>query len=123
MDHKFRIELLAHPREAHQSLTMHLPASHHRLQLIPRLAPFEQQGRQYRMFVAVNGHTVGRAVPLPVKDDPLPQNAIVFEASLQASTNIIVVTVIANLPKGQKLMNGADCEVEKLVLNLQLLRS
>ncbi|KAH6634227.1 hypothetical protein B0J18DRAFT_12148 [Chaetomium sp. MPI-SDFR-AT-0129] len=122
MDHKFRMEFPAHPREAHQNLTMHLPASYHRLQLIPRLAPFEQQGRQYRMFVAVNGHTVGRAVPLPVKDDPLPPNAIVFDANLQASTNIIVVTVIANLPKGQRLMNGADCEVEKVVLNLQLLR-
>ncbi|KAK4157748.1 Bromodomain-containing protein [Chaetomidium leptoderma] len=122
MDHRFRLEIPAHPKEAHQNLTLHIPGNHNRLQLIPRLAPFEQQGRQYRVFVAVNGQTVGRATPLPVPDDPLLPDAVVFDANLQYVTNIIAITVIASLPKGQKLPNGADCELEKLVLNIQLLR-
>ena len=122
MDPKFRLDIPAHPKEAHQNLTVHIPSSHNRLQLIPRLAPFEQQGRQYRMFVMVNGQTIGRAAPIPVTDDPLPPNPIVFDVILQPITNIIAVTVIAGLPKGQKLPTGADCEVEKLNLNVQLLR-
>ncbi|KAK4105688.1 hypothetical protein N658DRAFT_128347 [Parathielavia hyrcaniae] len=122
MDHRFRLEIPAHPKEAHQNLTLHVPGHHHRLQLIPRLPAFESDGRQYRLFVTVNGQTVGRAAPLPVPDDPLPPSAIVFEFNLQHMTNIVTVTVIAALPKGQKLPNGADVEVEKLVLNLQLLR-
>ncbi|KAL2184402.1 hypothetical protein L209DRAFT_757879 [Thermothelomyces heterothallicus CBS 203.75] len=122
IDPKFRLEIPAHPKEAHQNLTTHIPATHSRLQLIPRLAPFEQQGRQYRMFVTVNGQTIGRAPPVPADDDPLPPNPIVFDLVLQPVTNIIAVTVIASLPKGQRLPNGADCEVEKLVLNVQLLR-
>ena len=123
MDHRFRLEIPADAKEAHQNLTVHVPGNHGRLQVIPRLAPFEHQGRAYRMFVSINGQTVGRATPLPVPDDPLPQNAIVFDLNLQYTTNIVIITVIAALPKGQKLPNGADCEVERLVLNCQLLRA
>ncbi|SPQ18017.1 c9b34a40-38d1-45ab-92c4-bacae7016f91 [Thermothielavioides terrestris] len=122
MDHRFRLEIPAHPKEAQQNLAIHIPGQHSRLQLIPRLAPFEQQGRSYRLFVTVNGQMVGRATPLPVADDPLPVNAVVFDLSLQHITNIIGITVIAALPKGQRLPNGSDCEVEKLVINAQLLR-
>ncbi|EAQ93473.1 hypothetical protein CHGG_01708 [Chaetomium globosum CBS 148.51] len=122
MDQMLRVEIPAHPTEAHQNLTMHV-GTHNRLQLIPRLAPFEQQGRQYRMFVTVNGQNIGRAPPLPVKDDPLPQNTIVFDVVVQHITTVVVVTVIASLPKGQKLVTGADCEVEKLTLNLHMSRA
>jgi hypothetical protein len=122
MDNRFRFEIPADPKEAQQNITLHIPGSQGRLQVVPRLAPFEQQGRAYRMFVSINGQTVGRATPLPVPDDPLPQNAIVFDLNLLYTTNIIMITVIAALPKGQKLPNGADCEVEKLVINAQLLR-
>ncbi|KAL2199098.1 Bromodomain-containing protein [Corynascus similis CBS 632.67] len=119
---KFRLEIPAHPKEAHQNITTHIPGGHNRLQLAPRLAPFEQQGRQYRMFVTVNGQAIARSTPIPVDNDPLPPNSVVFDLVLQPVANIIAVTVIASLPKGQKLANGADCEVEKLILNLQLLR-
>lgn len=101
---------------------MHIPGTQSRLQLIPRLAPFEQQGRQYRIFVQVNGQMVGRTTPLPVPDDPLPPNALVFDLGLQYGVNTVQVTVIASLPKGQRLPNGAEAEVEKLVLYLQLMR-
>ncbi|KAL2135503.1 hypothetical protein VTI74DRAFT_8234 [Chaetomium olivicolor] len=122
MDQRLRFEIPAHPKEAHQNFSIHIPGQHNRLQLIPRLAQFEHQGRAYRLFVNINGQMVGRATPLPVADDPLPPDAIVFDLALQPTTNIITVTVIAALPKGQRLPNGADCEVEKLILNAQLMR-
>jgi hypothetical protein len=122
MDQRFRFEIPAHPKEAHQNFAIHIPGQHSRLQLIPRLAPFEQQGRAYRLFVSINGQTMPRATPLPVADDPLPVNALVFDLPLQYATNIISITIIAALPKGERLSNGADCEVERLVINAQLLR-
>lgn len=122
MDRRFRLEIPAHPKEAQQNISVHLAGNHSRLQIIPRLAPFEQQGRQYRLFVSVNGQTVGRSTPLPIPDDPLPVNAMVFDAGLQLGTNIIAVTVVAALPKGQKLPNGADSELESMSINVHLMR-
>lgn len=122
IDRRFRLEIPAHPKEAQQNISVHIPAIHSRLQLIPRLAPLEQQGRPYRLYVSINGQTVGRATPLPVPEDPLPVNAMVFDLGLQYFTNIIMITVIAALPKGQKLPNGADCEVERMTINAHLLR-
>lgn len=49
-------------------------------------------------------------------------NAMVFDVGLQLGTNIINVSVIAALPKGQKLPNGADCELEKMMVNVHLMR-
>lgn len=116
------MELPADPKLAQQSVTFHLPASHSRLQLVPRLAPFEQQGRQYKLIVQINGQMVGRATPIPAPDDPLPLNAMVFDLGLTLGTNMIVVTVVASLPKGQKLENGASAEVERLTMNVHLTR-
>lgn len=121
-DRRFRMELPADPKLAQQSVTFHLPASHSRLQLVPRLAPFEQQGRQYKLIVQINGQMVGRATPIPAPDDPLPLNAMVFDLGLTLGTNMIVVTVVASLPKGQKLENGASAEVERLTMNVHLTR-
>ncbi|KAK0667707.1 hypothetical protein QBC41DRAFT_323289 [Cercophora samala] len=121
-DRRFRMEIPADPKLAQNSVTFHLPASHSRLQLIPRLAFFEQQGRQYKLMVQINGQMVGRATPIPVPDDPLPLNAMVFDLGLTLGTNMIVVTVVASLPKGQKLENGASAEVEKLTMNVHLTR-
>ena len=47
---------------------------------------------------------------------------MVFEIGLGLTTNIIAVTVVASLPKGQKLPNGADCEVERMTIYAQLMR-
>jgi len=122
-ERRFRLELPAHPKLARQNLTFHLNGIHTRLQLIPRLAPLEQQQRQYRLFVTVNGHTVGRATPLPLPDDPIPPNAPVFDLMLHPGTNMITVIIIAALPKGQKLPGGEECEVEKFTLNAHLSRA
>lgn len=83
----------------------------------------EQQQRQYRLFITVNGSMVGRATPLPIPDDPLPVNAIVFDIPLQPGTTVISVTMIAALPKGQKLPSGAECELERISVNAFLPRA
>lgn len=120
LERRFRLEIPAHPRFSQQNITVHLPPGHSRLQLIPRIAYLEQQHRQYRIFVAINNQFVGRATPLPIPDDPLPSNAMVFECSLQPGTNQIAVTMIAALPKGQKLPGGEDCELERVTINAYL---
>ncbi|KAM7224385.1 Bromodomain-containing protein [Rhypophila decipiens] len=120
LERRFRLEIPAHPRFSQQNITVHLPVGHFRLQLIPRIAYLEQQERQYRIFVAINNQFVGRATPLPIPDDPLPPNAMVFECNLQAGTNQITVTMIAALPKGQKLPGGEDCELERVTINAYL---
>lgn len=123
LERRFRLEVPAHPKLAQQNLTVHLPTNHSRLQLIPRLSPImEQQQRQYRLFITINGSVVGRATPLPIPDDPLPVNAIVFDLPLQPGTTVISVTMIAALPKGQKLSNGAECELERISINAFLPR-
>lgn len=99
---------------------MHIPANQYKLQIVPTLAPLDQQQRQHRLFVTMNGAMVARGTPTPAPDDPLPPNALVFEAMLQPGTNLIVVTIIAALPKGQKLPSGADCELEKITINAYL---
>ncbi|KAK3354663.1 Bromodomain-containing protein [Neurospora tetraspora] len=123
LERRFRLEVPAHPKLAQQNLTVHLPTNHSRLQLIPRLSPIlEQQQRQYRLFITINGSMVGRATPLPISDDPLPVNAIVFDLPLQPGTTVISVTMIAALPKGQKLPSGAECELERISINAFLPR-
>jgi len=124
LDRRFRLELPADPKLAHQNVTVHVAHNHHRLQLIPRLQPLEQQQRQYRLWVTCNNQPVGRATPLPIPDDPLPANAIVFDLALHpGTTNLIAVTMVAALPKGQKLPNGAEVEIEKVTLNIHVSKS
>ncbi|KAK3942759.1 Bromodomain-containing protein [Diplogelasinospora grovesii] len=123
VDRRFRLEIPAHPKLAQQSLTIHIGGAHSRLQLIPRLAALEQQQRQYRLFVTINGQMVGRATPLPIPDDPLPMNAMVFDIPLQPGSNMISVQMIAALPKGQKLPTGADCELERITVMAHLLKA
>jgi hypothetical protein len=117
MDRKFRLEMHAHPKIAQQNVTIHVGPSHNRLQLIPRLAPLEQQHRPFRVFVTVNNQVVQRTTPIPVPDDPIPPHLPVFDAILQPGTNVISLMVIAALPKGQKLPSGAEAEVEKITVH------
>jgi hypothetical protein len=114
------LEVPAHPKLAQQNFTVHIPANQYKLQIVPTLSPLEQQQRHHRLFVTVNNLLVSRGTPTPAPDDPLPPNAMVFEVMLQPGTNQIVVTIVAALPKGQKLPCGADCEVERVIINAYL---
>jgi hypothetical protein len=119
-ERRFRLEILAHPTLAQQNLTVHIPANQYKLQIIPNLAPLDQQQRHHRLFVTMNGHLVSRGTPTPAPDDPLPLNALVFEVGLQPGTSVIAITLVSALPKGQKLPNGSDCELERITINAHL---
>lgn len=122
VEKRFKCEVVAHHKLSEQTITVHVPASQKTVQIIPTIPPLEQQLRQYRLFVQVNGVTMSRAPPLPIADDPLPLNAVVFEGSLIPGSNIIQVTIAGALPKGQKLPNGADYERERITILANLLR-
>ncbi|KAK2068253.1 hypothetical protein P8C59_002902 [Phyllachora maydis] len=123
LDKRFKIQVPAHPKLAHQTITILVPGEHRCLQIIPKIAPLEQQKRQFRQFVIVNGVTLHRAPPLPIPEDPLPLDAIVYDGTLQHGVNMIQIHMIAALPRGQQLPNGAECELEKVTILAHLLRS
>jgi hypothetical protein len=122
-DSRFKYELRAHPKLAQQNVAVVVPAKHKMMQIIPKIAPLEQQFRQFRLFVLFNNMMLHRTTPLPIPDDPLPANALVYDATLQPGVNAIQVHVIAALPKGQKLPNGSECELEKFTILVHLLRN
>ncbi|KAJ0303451.1 hypothetical protein COL5a_011351 [Colletotrichum fioriniae] len=113
---RFNMSLNPLERECKQSVTVHVPATQLRLQVIATLPMFlEKEGRQWRLWVQVNRSTVQQSHP--IQGQMLPVNARVFDVQLQAGmVNEIDVSVAAALPKGQKLPNGADFEVETMTL-------
>ena len=119
-ERRFRLEIPADPRLAQQSLTVHIPANQSKLQIIPIIAALDQKLQHHRLFVTVNGHNIMRGTPTPAPEDPLPRNALVFEVALQPGTSIIAITMVAALPKGQKLPSGADCELERVTIYTHL---
>lgn len=124
-DSRFNIKIPANPVYAQQSVTVQVPNNQYKLQIIPILAPLEQQNRAYRLFVVCNGNVLSRSPPFPIPDDDLThlQNLLVFEANLGLGLNEIQVHMVAALPKGQKLLGGEDCEVEVFRVVAQLLRA
>lgn len=124
-DMRFNIKIPADPVYAQQSVTVHVPNNQYKLQIIPIIAPLEQQNRAYRLFVVCNGNVLSRSPPFPIPDDDLVhlQNLLVFEANLGLGLNEIQVHVVAALPKGQKLPGGEECEVEVFRVVAQLLRA
>jgi hypothetical protein len=121
---RFRLKIPADDRLAMHATTIHVPSNQYQLQVIPVLAPLEQQLRQYKVFVTVNNQTQSRQAPIPIPDDDLRLgvNSLVFDAKLALGLNSIVVHVIAALPKGQSLPGGETCEVEEFKVVAQLLR-
>jgi len=122
-ERKFRLEIPAHPKLAQQNFTVHIPANQFKLQIVPTLGSLVEQQRAHRLFVTLDGQMVPRGTPTPAPDDPLPQNALVFDALLHPGTNVIVVSVIAALPNGQKLPSGADCELESITIYAHLMKA
>ncbi|OIW28075.1 hypothetical protein CONLIGDRAFT_461062 [Coniochaeta ligniaria NRRL 30616] len=124
-DMRFNIKIPADPVYAQHSITVHVPNNQYKLQVIPIIAPLEQQNRAYRLFVVCNGNVLSRSPPFPIPDDDLAhlQNLLVFEANLGLGLNEIQVHVVAALPKGQKLPGGEECEVEVFRVVAQLMRA
>jgi hypothetical protein len=121
---RFNIKIAADPVYAQHSTTVHVPNSQFKLQVIPVLAPLEQQQRMYKLYVVCNGVVQGRQAPFPIPGDDLhlTSNSLVFDANLSLGMNEIQVHVVAALPKGQKLPGGEECEVEVFRVVAQLLR-
>jgi hypothetical protein len=124
-DKRFNIRIPADPVYAQHSITVHVPNNQYKLQIIPVIAPLEQQNRAYRLFVVCNGNVLSRSPPFPIPDDDLAhlQNLLVFEANLGLGLNEIQVHIVAALPKGQKLPGGEECEVEVFRVVAQLMRA
>lgn len=120
-DRRFVFNLPAHPKEAQQSVTINLPITQWKIQVIPRInQSLEAQGRPYKLFVIVNGQTMGRQIPSP--QDPVDPGCQLFDVQLHAGVNTIMVQMIAAVPKGQKLPNGADAELEKITVLANLIK-
>lgn len=121
---RFNIKIPADAKLAMHTTTVHVPNNQYQLQVIPILAPLEQQLRSYKVFVTVNGQNQSRQAPIPIPGDDLRLgvNSLVFDAKLIFGLNTIVVHVIASVPKGQPLPGGETCEVEQFKCIAQLLR-
>lgn len=114
-ERRFRLQLPAHPKLAQHSVAVHIPASHWRQQIILSLHPsIQAQQRAFKLFVIVNSVTVGPAVPAP--NDPIENGAMLFEGSLHHGVNTIEIHLIAAVPKGQRLPNGPETELEIITI-------
>lgn len=105
-----------HRELLHQSFTVNLGPSQWKPQIIARIAPhLREQKREYKLFVMVNSvlqYDAGRIT----RGDPVQAGDMVFEASLHQGVNTIEVSMIAALPKGQTMPNGAEAVVEKITV-------
>ncbi|KAI8216012.1 Chromatin structure-remodeling complex subunit rsc4 [Colletotrichum sp. SAR 10_77] len=125
INHDRRFEVTVKPLEkvSQQSVTVHMPANQLRIQIVPTLPAFlEKEGRQYRLWVIINRHTLTPVHGVP--GQVLSTGERVFEAQLQAGiVNTIEVHVVAALPKGQKLPSGEDFEVEQMTVLANVVRN
>jgi hypothetical protein len=122
-ERRFQLRVLPHPKLSQQSVTATIPTNQWKQQLIVKLAPsLIQNQRPYKLYIMVNGMGLGQpAVPAPT--DPIEPGSRLYDASLHAGVNNIQVQVIAALPKGQKLANGAEVELETITLLANVLRA
>lgn len=70
--------------------------------------------RQYKLFVQVNNTMLHRANPDP--REPLQPGELSFDAGLHQGLNKIQVHMVAALPAGQTMPNGADAVMEKITI-------
>ncbi|KAH0444215.1 bromodomain containing protein [Colletotrichum camelliae] len=123
LDRRFEVTVKPLEKVSQQSVTVHMPANQLRIQIIPTLPAFlEKEGRQYRLWVIINRHTLTPVHGVP--GQVLSTGERVFEAQLQAGiVNTIEVHVVAALPKGQKLPSGEDFEVEQMTVLANVVRN
>ena len=124
VDKRFTLEVPAHPTLAQQTITAIVPSNQYKMQIIPRLPPFELQYRHFNLFVLVNGRYPPRSTPLPIPGDTLqlPAGTPVFDATLAPGLNSIEFHVVAAVPREQRTPNGHSCELEKITVLAHLLR-
>lgn len=121
-DRRFYFKLPAHPREAQRSVALNVPILNNwKQQIIITLAQsLQEQLRPYKLFVIVNGVTLGPQIPVP--SDPIEPGGKLYEATLRGGMNTIQLQIIAGLVKGDKLPNGSEVEFETITLMANLIK-
>ncbi|KAJ9625843.1 hypothetical protein H2203_004607 [Taxawa tesnikishii (nom. ined.)] len=115
----FRLDIPASPAYTQQSCTINLPSTHYYLQILPQVSPQLSSGRQYKLFVTVNGvRLMPSAAREMVNGDLNPTGRKqVYEAALNSGVNRIEVEVVAVSGRAGPL------EVEKLSIFANLMRA
>ncbi|EEY21289.1 conserved hypothetical protein [Verticillium alfalfae VaMs.102] len=121
--HQVVYDIMPLESESQQSVAMHLPANHLRVQIILTLPPFLQaQQRQYKIWAIANRHVLSQQAP--VAGQVLPPFSSVFEAQLNAgSVNVIEVHVIAALVKAERTLDGPEAELEQFTVLANVMRN
>lgn len=116
----FRLDIPPSADYTHQSLTVMLPSSQYYLQITPTISTQLSSGRQYKLFVTVNGvRLMASAKPLTNGEAlaaPPGERKQVYDAPLNAGVNRIEVEIVAVTGRGGTL------EVEKVSVFANLMR-
>lgn len=115
----FRMDLPPSHTMTQQSITVNLPSTHYYLQIKPTIAPSLLE-RQYKLFVT-SGNRLHAMPTIP--GHAVDQRHPLFEARLLPGVNRIEIELIAALPKGDKLVNGQDFDLEKITVFANLMKS
>ncbi|KAI0452368.1 Bromodomain-containing protein [Xylaria acuta] len=123
VDNKLFLTFLASATEYQQEIVVNAPASHFRLQFKPQVASFlEPEHREWKLHVI---HDTARIYPSPVNPSSVTfdkRGEPVFDVTLRYGINRVEVTLLAALPRGERVPNGLNMEMERFVVHFNLLR-
>ncbi|CAN8100916.1 unnamed protein product [Discula destructiva] len=112
---RFVFNVPPHPELLQQHFTINLGPTQWKLQIVARVsADLYPQMRPYKLFIMVNGKILLH--DNPNSREPLQAGEVAFDASLHQGVNTISVHMIAALPEGKKMPNGADAVMEKILV-------
>lgn len=116
----FRLDIPPSESFTHQSLTVQMPAAYHYIQIVPTVSPHLMSGRQYKLFVTVNGARLMAASRPFLNSDINGGTATkqVYETGLLRGVNRIDVEIVASAGRG-----GTALETEKLSIFANLMRT
>lgn len=115
----FWLDIPPSPEFTNQSLTVMLPASQYYLQLKPTVSNALSSGRQYKLFVMINGQRVNASTK-PVMNGEVGgtgERKSVYDVSLSPGVNRIEVEIAAVTGRGGTL------EIEKVNVFVNLMRN
>ena len=123
----YRLDIPPSPDFTHQSTTLMLPAAHYYLQITPTVSTALYSGRQYKLFVTVNGVRVNSSTKTLFNGEaalgagmgaPVGEKKLVYDTPLNTGVNRIEVEVAAVGTRG-----GGGIEVEKVSVFVNLMRN
>lgn len=114
----FRLDIPPSPDFTHQSLTVMLPPSQYYLQITPTVSQQLSSGRQYKLFVTVNGARVTPSSKPIMNGDviSMTERKSVYDTALSPGVNRIEIEIVAVTGRGGGL------ETEKVSVFANLLR-